>query len=311
MGYSRAFRFLETLPVVLKIWRELLARDSAVGSCIKLMSRLGLLCENQSAKRAIATEWVNGLPIILQLSEKLPARIESICQYIKALPVLMQISRNLPESNSIFVQQFRELSRQSVIREEYLVDVSRGKKVLHFGFLDSPFSEERLQSGELLHLKLKKVASHLYGIDNDQVSLDRYRQLTGDRNNSVGDIQRGVQDGADAHAFDIILFPEILEHLGNPGRALANLKQLCLKGSGTKLCVTVPNAYYAGVFLGALDGDEIVHPEHYYYFSPATLRKLLQDAGFTIVGMALYASRDSAVLPGITKNGVIAMCEVA
>lgn len=311
MGYRRVFRFLEALPVVLKIWKELLAGDSAVGSCINLMSRLDLLCGNQPARRAIATEWVNGLPIILQLCEKLPVRTEAICQYIKALPVLMQISRNLPESNSIFVQQFRELSRQSVIREEYLVGISKGKKVLHFGFLDSPFSEERIQSGELLHLKLKKVASQLYGIDNDQVSLGRYRQLTGDRSNDAGDIQREMQNGVASHAYDIILFPEILEHLGNPGRALANLKQLCVKGSGTKLCVTVPNAYYAGVFLAALDGDEIVHPEHYYYFSPATLRKLLHDAGFTIVEMVLYASRDSAVLPGITKNGVIAMCEVA
>jgi SAM-dependent methyltransferase len=310
MGCRRVSQFLESLPVVLKVWSELLARDSSVGSCINLLFRLDLLRGNQPAKRAIAMEWVNGLPIILQLSEKLPFRTESICQYIKALPMLMQISRNLPESNSIFVQQFRELARQSVNREEYLVGVSRGKKVLHFGFLDSPFSEERIRSGELLHTKLKKVASQLYGIDNDQVSLDRYRQLTGDRNNDVGDVQKEVQNRVDLPAYDIILFPEILEHLRNPGLALANLKQLCVKGGRTKLCVTVPNAYYAGGLLAALDGDEIVHPEHYYYFSPATLRKLLQDAGFTILEMALYASRDTAALPGITKNGVIAMCEV-
>ena len=310
MGYRSVFQFLESLPIVLKVWRELLAEDSSVGSCIRLMSRLDLLCGNQSAKRAIATEWVNGLPIIMQLSEKLPARTEAICQYIKALPMLMQISRNLPENNSIFVQQFRELSRQSVDREEYLVDASRGKKVLHFGFLDSPFSEERIRSGELLHLKLKNAASQLYGIDNDRVSLDRYRQLTGDRNNDVGDVQKELQNGIDSHAYDIILFPEILEHLRNPGLALANLKHLCVKGGRTKICVTVPNAYYAGALLVALGGDEIVHPEHYYYFSPATLRKLLHDVGFTIVEMALYASRDTSVLPGITKNGVIAMCEV-
>jgi len=226
------------------------------------------------------------------------------------LPVLMQISRNLPENNSIFVQQFRELSRQSVNREEYLVDVSRKKRVLHYGFLDSPFSEKRIRSGELLHLKINNVASQLYGIDNDRVSLDRYRQLTGDMNNDVGDVQGEVQSGIASHIYDIILFPEILEHLRNPGLALANLKQLCVKGGKTKLCVTVPNAYYAGVLLVALEGDEIVHPEHYYYFSPATLRKLLRDAGFNIVEMALYASRDTAALPGITKNGVIAMCEV-
>jgi len=311
MSYRRVIQFWKVLPVVLNVWRELLARDSAVGSCINLMSRLDLLCGNHLAKRAIATEWVNGLPIILQLCEKMPTRTEAICQYIKTLPMLMQVSRNLPEGNSIFLQQFRELSGRSVFREEYLTEISRGKKVLHFGFLDSPFSEERIQSGELLHLKLKTVASQLYGIDRDQISLDRYRQLTGDRSNDVGDIQSEAQNGAFAHPYDIILVPEILEHLGNPGQALANLKQLCAKGNGTKLCVTVPNAYYAGVLLAALAGDEIVHPEHYYYFSPATLRKLLHDAGFTIVEMALYASRDTAVLPGITKNGVIAMCEVA
>ena len=110
------------------------------------------------------------------------------------------------------------------------MDASRGKKVLHFGFLDSPFSEERIRSGELLHLKLKHVAGQLYGIDNDRESLDRYRQLTGDRNNDVGDVQKELQNEIDSHAYDIILVPEILEHLGNPGLALANLKQLCVKG---------------------------------------------------------------------------------
>lgn len=311
MGSRNVFRFFQSLPVVVKVWRTLLAGDSVTGDCIKLISRLDLLCENQPAKRAIATEWVNGLPTIMQLSEKMPARTEAICRYIKALPVLMQISRNLPEKDSIFVQQFRELSQRSVNREEYLVDASRGKKVLHFGFLDSPFSEERIRSGELLHLKIKHVASQLYGIDNDRESLERYRQLTGDGNNDIGDAQKDLQHEIDSRAYDIILFPEILEHLRNPGLALANLKQLCVKGEKVKLCVTVPNAYYAGVLLAALDGNEIVHPEHYYYFSPATLRKLLHDAGFTVVEMVLYASRDTAVLPGITKNGVIAMCEVA
>lgn len=311
MAYRKVSRLLASVPILLKVWKELSSRDSAVGNCIQLMSRLDSLCENQPAKCAIATEWVNGLPIILQLCEKLPARTEMIRQYIKALPVLMQISRNLPETSSPFVQQFQELSRRSVIREEYLVDISRGKRVLHFGFLDSPFSEERIHSGELLHLKLRNVASQLYGLDSDHISLERYRQLTGDNNNSVGDIQREMQDGILTDAYDLVLLPEILEHLGNPAQALANLKRLCVTGNGAKLCVTVPNAYYAGSILRAMDGDEIVHPEHYYYFSPATLRKLLHDAGFTVVEMALYASRDSATLPGIVKNGVIAMCEAA
>jgi hypothetical protein len=145
-------RFLESLPTVMKLWRELSKKESALGNCID--SILGL---DHPAKRAIAAEWLNSLPVILQLCEKLPARTEAICRYIKVLPVLMQISRNLPEGDSVFLQQYRELSSNCVIREESLVDMSRGKKVLHFGFLDSPFSEERIKSKELLHLNIKPL----------------------------------------------------------------------------------------------------------------------------------------------------------
>lgn len=311
MAYRAGFRIVEVLPVVLKIWKELSSRDSTLGNCVSLLSKLDLPCRPHSAAEAVATEWVNTLPVILQLCEKVPAQADAIRRYIKTLPVLMQISRNLPQPGSVFVQQFQEPSMQSVIREDYLVDISRGKRVLHFGFLDSPFSEDRIRSGELLHLKLKNVASELYGIDSDQASLDRYRQLTGDKDNAAADIQKEIQGEVESRWYDIVLLPEIMEHLGNPARALANMKQICLKRRETQLCVTVPNAYYAGVFLRALEGEEIVHPEHYYYFSPATLRRLLVDAGFTIVDMALYGSRDTSALPGITKNGVIAMCRVS
>lgn len=301
----------QALPVMLRVWKALSARDSSLGQCIRVISTLNGPENADPAKQAIVSEWAGALPGILQLSEKLPSRTEMICHYIKALPVLMQISRNLPERDSLFVQQFPELAGLPVMRDEYLLAISKGKRVLHFGFLDAPFSEDRIQSGELLHLKLKQVANHLYGIDSNGPSLDRYRQLTGDTNNEVEDIQQMGESSTHSHVYDLILFPEILEHLGNPGRALENLRRVCLKSAGAKLCVTVPNAYYAGSFLRALDGEEIVHPEHYYYFSPATLRKLLTDAGFAVLEMALYGSRDSAVLPGITKNGVIAVCQPA
>ena len=309
MALNNVSRFLASVPVVLKVWKQLLCGDSPFGNCVRFMSELDTLGEHQTAKSTIATEWLHGLPIVLQLSEKLPSRTEMIRQYIKALPLLMQISRNLPEADSPFVQQFQELSHRSVIREEYLLEVSKGKNVLHLGFLDSPFSEERIRSGDLLHLKLRDVANQLYGVDSDRSSLDRYRRLTGDHNNSVGDIQNDIQDGIWGDAHDLVLVPEILEHLGNPAGALRNLRRLCVSGGRAKLCVTVPNAYYTGSVLRAMDGEEIVHPEHYYYFSPATLRKLLRDTGFAVLEMALYGSRDSANLPGITKNGVIAMCE--
>lgn len=311
MMLGTAYRSVALLPVVLKVWRSLLSGDATSAHCVRTLVELESAAGDRSAQRSIATQWLRVLPEVLQLCDKLPGHTEAISSYIKALPTLMQISRNLPEGESPFVHKFRDVSFRSVIREEYLTTASKGRRVLHFGFLDSPFSEERLQSGELLHLKLRGVASHLYGIDSDRVSLDRYRQLTGDRDNAAMDIQMGLGEGLEGQAFDLILLPEILEHLGSPVQALRCLRRLCDNNKETTLCVTVPNAYYAGVFLRALEGDEIVHPEHYYYFSPATLRKLLSDAGFAIVDLALYASKDSSTLPGITKNGVIALCRAS
>jgi hypothetical protein len=311
MATKRVRRILQTLPVALKVWKELADKESNVGACVKLMSEFDVLSDDRPARRAVAAEWLKVLPTIFQLCEKLPGRTDMLCHYINMFPVLMQISRNLPEGDSPFVHQSVELSAQPVIREEYLVDVSRGKRVLHIGFLDAPFTEERVRSKELLHLRIRSVASDLYGIDSNQAWLTRYRDLTNDTNNAAGDIHDLTQSREHVGAYDLILLPEILEHLGNPRQALETLRAMCLKNPGARLCLTVPNAYYAGNLLRALCGEEIVHPEHYYYFSPATLSRLLRDAGFNILDMTLYASRDSAALPGITKNGVIAMCGVA
>jgi hypothetical protein len=311
MILATAYQSVALLPVVLKVWRSLVSGDPASAQCVRTLLELDSAAEDRSAQRSIVTQWIKALPQVLQLCDKLPGHTEAIRGYITALPTLMQISRNLPDGESPFVQRFPELSLRSVIREEYLIAASKGRRVLHFGFLDSPFSEERLQSGELLHVKLKGVASRLFGIDRDGASLGRYRELTGDRENAVMDIQLGLAEAIEGQAFDLVLLPEILEHLGSPATALGYLRRLCDKNKEATLCVTVPNAYYAGVFLRALEGDEIVHPEHYYYFSPATLRKLLTDAGFSVVDLALYASRDSCALPGITKNGVIALCRAS
>ena len=90
MALNNVSRFLASVPVVLKVWKQLLCGDSPFGNCVRFMSELDTLGEHQPAKRTIATEWLHGLPIVLQLSEKLPSRTEMIRQYIKALPLLMQ-----------------------------------------------------------------------------------------------------------------------------------------------------------------------------------------------------------------------------
>lgn len=237
--------------------------------------------------------------------------LEAVIRSLKLVSSFRKIAKHPPDIESKFYHSLRKITEECVVREDFIMKLSRDKRVLHFGFLDSPFAQEGILSGSLLHQKVKRVANYLHGIDIDASSLEIYRNLTGDTDNSILDIEGDIE-GVDvlSKGYQIILFPEILEHLLAPARALTNLKRVCCLNEGAKLCITVPNAFSILGFYTAIDGIELVHPGHYYYFSPFTLRKLLNDIGFSKVDLQLYSSADLVRSPGITKHGVIAICDV-
>jgi hypothetical protein len=95
----------------------------------------------------------------------------------------------------------------------------------------------------------------------------------------------------------------------HPADALQNLREISRLNNAARLCITTPNAFSITGFFAAAEGNELVHPEHYYYFSPTTLSKLLVDTGFSMVDLRLYSSRELLNSPGITHHGLIAICE--
>ena len=225
------------------------------------------------------------------------------------LPALVRSSDFVFDREPVFSHSFPQLNGSAVLREQYILDLVRGRRVLHVGFLDSPFTADKVREGALLHARIGQCAASLFGIDVDEAALELYRSLTGDHRNAVMDFE-GLRDGTIGGGFEVIVLGEVLEHLRNPGDALVGLRSLRETSPGAVLCVTVPNALFAGSFLAGLRGEEIVHPEHYYYFSPATLSRLLTDCGFTDIEMRLYASPATRRLPGLSKNGVIAVCRL-
>lgn len=213
------------------------------------------------------------------------------------------------QPDSLFVHPQPNLER--VVREDYLIDACRGKRVLHFGFLDIPITVEKISSGTLLHTKISRVASSLYGVDIDEVGITDYRRLTGDSENSDSDLLLPESNLSFlSERFDIILFPEVLEHLVNAGTALKKLKEILLLNPGSTLLVTVPNAYSLPHFVFACNNIELVHADHYYCFSPVTLRKLIMDCGFSEIDIILYSHiKEEISSPGITEHGIVAICK--
>lgn len=195
-------------------------------------------------------------------------------------------------------------------RVTFLLDICRNRNLLHIGFLDAPITTEKISSGEFLHTKLSSVATSNYGVDIDLSSMSEYRNISGDLNNSVIDI---LQSDFDVtifkNRFDVILLPEVLEHLPNPGMALVHLGNILDVNPGSLLVITVPNAFSKEHFAAAASSVEMVHPDHYYYFSPITLKKLLKDSGFVNVEIGLYSHTENIQNSiGITSNGIIAVC---
>lgn len=197
------------------------------------------------------------------------------------------------------------------LREDYLVESCKGKNVLHFGFADSPFTKERYGTNQMLHSRIKEVSKDLWGADIDKNSVDIYQKLSGDKQSWIMDVCNSSLDPKKySKNFDVIIFGEILEHLLSPGDALKNLLKIA-KENSAKLIITTPNALNAAGFVAAIKGHEIVHPEHYYYYSPVTLKRLLNDCGFEDVKISFYSGKNTANLPGLTYPGLIAECEVA
>ena len=169
----------------------------------------------------------------------------------------------------------RGIGRRRVVdRQAELLRRCAGKRVLHLGCADHPFTDQL--DGRLLHVRLARAASDLWGVDHSAEGIAALR-ARGFSNLVVADVEQ-LPAGHLPGRFDVIVAGELIEHLANPGVFLHALKPLM--GQGTELLLTTPNASAVKVFFRALWGGEKVHPEHHYYFSYFTIKQLLERTGF-------------------------------
>jgi SAM-dependent methyltransferase len=215
-----------------------------------------------------------------------------------------------------------------VQRVEFIKDACRGRKVLHLGCTNWPYTQEALDNNSLLHLELKEIAGDLWGFDFDQAGLD---VLAG---RGVEKLYRADLEKLDEveidETFDVIVAGEMIEHLNNPGLFLQGIQRFM--NAGTRLVITTVNAYCGfRVIHYGLRGKggtaEPVHPDHVAYYSYSTLKLLAERAGLSVDRFMFYdlgkEHRNTApwyiklandVCVGISKqlaDGVIAECKLS
>lgn len=162
-------------------------------------------------------------------------------------------------------------------RDEVIAELSTDKRVLHVGAADSPYTEQKLEQGLLLHQRLSSVTSELHGIDIDPEAVEIV--------NKSGLARIQVRDINDLHMedeqrFDVIIFGETIEHLVDLGSSLESLKR-CMDNNSV-LLISTPNLFSLDLFRMGARGKEHVHDDHKVGFSYGLLSQLLTSAGLDV-----------------------------
>lgn len=178
---------------------------------------------------------------------------------------------------------------QLVQRLPFITEMCAGKRVLHLGCTNAPYTEDSINNDMLLHFKLEKIASSLYGIDSDQDGLDILKEHETDHL-YFADLEHLDLLELD-ETFDVIVAGEMIEHLNNPGLFLSGIRRFM--NPETRLLITTINAYCGMRFVwyglrGKRGKAEPVHPDHVAYYSYSTLSLLLKRHELNVESFLFY-----------------------
>jgi len=175
-------------------------------------------------------------------------------------------------------------------RFERLVELCRGKRVLHVGCCDHlELIREKMAQNVYLHQEICRAAAHCVGSDVNVEGIALLREL------GFADVFQ--PDEVPDEDYDICLMGDVIEHVGDVVAFLRSMRRYRFK----TLIVVTPNLFRARNFFSS---GELINTDHRYWFSPYTLSKVLVDAGFTPERVELCHS-DHASLKGAVLARVL------
>lgn len=160
-------------------------------------------------------------------------------------------------------------------RFERLVELARGRSVLHVGCCDHlDLIRDKVSQDVYLHQHLCRAAAHCVGVDTNAEGVQLLHELGFPLVHTPDTVPDPAQ------RFDLCLLADVIEHVGDVVSFLHEMRRYRFD----ELVVVTPNLFRLRNFLSA---GEVVNTDHRYWFSPYTLSKVLVDAGYTPLRLEL------------------------
>jgi hypothetical protein len=156
---------------------------------------------------------------------------------------------------------------QETTRLDFLKLLIKDLTVLHVGFVDYPITKPKKN----LHLRIAAECSRIDGIDPN--ASEEIKLILSVPNGNIYDSWNDVPND-----YDVIIVPEVIEHVDNIALFLQQLDKV--KG---KLIITAPCAYKLSKNFREENGlyIETVHPDHNCWYTPYTLKNVINKYSLT------------------------------
>lgn len=167
------------------------------------------------------------------------------------------------KTDNFFIQKVN-IENITGSRFGFFESLCKNKKTLHVGCADAmTFNEDNN-----LHLFLSKKIEKLVGYDIDLVDLKKLKEI-------CPGVYFSSFSACALHSYDIVIIPEVLEHVSNAKDFLDEIFSLDAK----EFVISVPNIVHYGKEMIEDENvfTEIVHPDHKCWFSPYTLFNTLRE----------------------------------
>ncbi|MDA0833992.1 MAG: hypothetical protein O2955_05760 [Planctomycetota bacterium] len=167
-------------------------------------------------------------------------------------------------------------------RVDWLLDICRGKQILHVGCVDHDIGSIRskMLKRKWLHQLLVEVSACCHGIDLNAEGIEFMRTELGFDEltvaNAVGDIPGEILN----RNWDVLLLAEVLEHIGNPVDFLTRMYEK-YRHCARELIITVPNAFAYENLRFIRRRKENINSDHFFWFTPYTLAHVVTEAGMS------------------------------